>query len=433
MQKVAVIGAGYVGLVTATCLAELGNRVICVDNDTKKLNALKKGLIPIYEPGLKELVLKNKKARRLSFIHSIQDATKKSDIIFICVGTPARADGGADLIAVEKVASLIAKSMNGYKLIVGKSTVPAETGMHIKQTISLNNPGHHEFDVVSNPEFLREGQAIHDTFHPDRIVVGVESKRAEDVMRSLYSPLKAPIVVTNIPTAEIIKHACNCFLAAKISYINALAQICERINADVEKVAEGMGLDKRIGRAFLNAGAGFGGYCFPKDLDAFIHLAQSKGYDFELLKAVRKINAEQMKLMLKKVEEALWIVKGKTIGVLGLSFKAETDDVRNSISIEIIRSLMAAGAKVKAYDPKAMEKARAELKGVSFCRNAYEAAKGSDCLLVMTEWEEFRELDLKKVKSLLRQPVVIDGRNMFDPKAMKKHGFAYKCVGRGSA
>ena len=433
MQKVAVIGAGYVGLVTAVCLAELGNRVICIDNDTRKINSLKKGVMPIYEPGLKELVQKNRKAGKLQFIHSIGEATKKSDIIFICVGTPARADGGADLIAVEKVASLIAKAMNGYKLIVGKSTVPAETGMHIKQTISLNNPKRYDFDVVSNPEFLREGQAIHDTLHPDRIVIGVDSKRAETAMRRLYAPIKAPIVVTNIPTAEIIKHACNCFLSTKISFANALAQICERINADVEKVAEGMGLDKRIGRAFLNAGAGFGGYCFPKDLDAFIHLAQVKGYDFELLKAVRKINIEQKKLILKKVEDALWIVKEKTIGVLGLSFKPETDDTRNSISLEIIRELIASGAKVRAFDPQAMDKAKAELKGVKYCRSAYEAAKGSDCLLVMTEWDEFRSLDLKKLKTLLRQPVVIDGRNMFDPAHMKRNGLVYKCVGRGSA
>ncbi|MGE5308972.1 MAG: UDP-glucose dehydrogenase family protein [Deltaproteobacteria bacterium] len=431
MQKVAVIGAGYVGLVTASCLADLGNRVICVDNDRKKIESLKKGVIPIYEPGLKELVLKNKKAKRLSFIHSIAEATRSSDIIFIAVGTPPKADGGADLAAVEKVATEIARAMNGYKVIVGKSTVPAETGEQIKRTIGFNNPKGYEFDVVSNPEFLREGQAISDTFHPDRIVIGVESKRAEDTMRRLYSPIKAPILVTNIPTAEIIKHACNCFLATKISYINAVAHICERINADVEKVAEGMGMDKRIGRAFLNAGAGFGGYCFPKDLDAFIRMAEQKGYSFGLLKEVRQINAGQLQLIMKKIEDALWIIRDKTVGVLGLSFKPETDDIRNSIALEVVRALATAGARVKAYDPQAMEKAKQVMPGVKYCKNPYEAAKDSHCLVIMTEWKEFAGLDLKKVKSALNQPLVIDGRNMFDPAKLKKLGFDYRCVGRG--
>lgn len=430
MQKIAVIGAGYVGLVTATCLAEMGNRVICVDNDPKKLNALKKGVIPIYEPGLKELVLKNKRSKRLAFSHQIAEATRKSDIVFICVGTPARDNGEADLAAVEKVATQIGKALNGYKVIVGKSTVPAETGEHIRRTIQLSNPKKFPFDVVSNPEFLREGQAISDTFKPDRIVLGLDSTRAEKIMRALYAPIKAPIVVTNIPTAEIIKHACNCFLATKISYINAVAQICERINADVEKVAEGMGLDKRIGRSFLNAGAGFGGYCFPKDLDAFIYMAGEKGYDFDLLKAVRAINAEQAKYLLRKIEKALWIVKGKTIGVLGLSFKPETDDIRNSIALDIVKALVAAGAKVKAYDPKAMGKAKAALPRITYCASAYEACRDSHCLVVLTEWKEFAQLDMAKVRRLLCQPLVIDGRNMFDPAAMKKLGFVYKCVGR---
>lgn len=431
MQNIAVIGAGYVGLVTATCLAELGNRVICVDNDRRKLEALKKGTIPIYEPGLKELVAKNRKAKRLIFSHSIKEATQGSEIIFICVGTPPRRDGAADLSVVEKVCVQIAKAMNGYKVIVGKSTVPAQTGERIKHTIELNNPHGHDFDVVSNPEFLREGQAIKDTFHPDRIVLGVETKRAEKIMRGLYSKTKAPILVTNIATAEIIKHASNCFLATKISYINAIAQLCERINADVEMVAEGMGLDQRIGRAFLNAGAGFGGYCFPKDLDAFIHMAEERGYDFALLKAVRRINCEQQRHLLKMIEDALWNIKGKTIAVLGLSFKPDTDDTRNSISLEIIRALIAAGAKIKAYDPRAMKKAAAEVPRARYCSSAYEACRDSHCLLIMTEWEEFSRLNLEKLKKLMYQPLVIDGRNMFEPAGMKKAGLVYKCVGRG--
>jgi UDPglucose 6-dehydrogenase len=430
MHKIAVIGTGYVGLVTAACLADLGNQVICVDNDRKKLENLKKGIIPIYEPGLEGLIAKNRKLKRISFANSIKEAAQKSEIIFICVGTPAQADGAADLSAVEKVASEIARSMKDYKVIVGKSTVPAQTGERIKQTITMITAGKVDFDVVSNPEFLREGQAIHDTMHPERIVVGCESKRAEELMRKLYRAIKAPIVVTNIATAEIIKHACNSFLSTKISFINAIANICERVNADVEKVAEAMGLDKRIGRQFLNAGAGFGGYCFPKDLDAFIHLAEKKGYDFELLKAVRKINEGQKKVLLKKIEDALWVIKGKNIAVLGLSFKPNTDDIRNSVAIEIIEMLKHSGAKIKAYDPKAMPKAKTELAKVVFCKDAYDAAKNSDCLLIMTEWEEFKSLDLKKVKKLLHQPVIIDARNMFDPQKMKELGFVYKCIGR---
>jgi UDPglucose 6-dehydrogenase len=428
--KVGVIGAGYVGLVTAVCLSDLGNTVICVDNDKKKVENLKKGLVPIYEPGLDDLIAKNKKAGRLIFSGSIKEATQKSDIIFICVGTPPQDDGSADLSAMENVAYNIAKEMKEYKVIVEKSTVPAETGDKIKRTIEMNKAQDVSFDVVSNPEFLREGQAIKDTMHPDRVVIGVESKRAEKMMRDLFKPLKSSLIVTNIESAEIIKHASNSFLATKISFINAVAHVCEKVGADVEKVAEGMGADKRIGRAFLNAGVGFGGFCFPKDLDAFIHLAQHKGYDFELLKVVRKINEGQKKLLVKKVEEALWIIKNKTIAVLGLSFKPDTDDIRYSIPLDVIKMLQKAGANIKAYDPKAMDKAKAHLHGVKFCKDAYDAIKNSNCLLLMTEWNEFKVLDLVKVKKLLRQPVIVDARNMFEPVAMKKMGFVYKCFGR---
>lgn len=430
MFKIAVIGTGYVGLVTAACLADLGNQVICVDNDYKKLENLKKNIVPIFEPGLSELLQKNKLAKRIIFSHNIKEAAAKSEIIFICVGTPANADGGADLSAVEKVACEIAQVIKSYKVIVGKSTVPALTGERIKQAISLKTKDKIDFDVVSNPEFLREGQAIADTMHPDRIVIGVESRRAEEIMTKLYKPLKSPIVVTNIQTAEIIKHACNSFLSTKISFINAIAHICEKLGADVEKVAQAMGLDKRIAKDFLNAGLGFGGYCFPKDLDAFIHLAEKHGYNFELLKSVRKINNEQKGFFLKKINEVLWVVKNKNIGVLGLSFKPNTDDIRNSIAVNIIKTLKDAGAKIKAYDPQSMEKAKIELKGVKFCKNAYEVAKKSDCLVIMTEWEEFKKIDLAKIKKLMAQPVIIDGRNIFEPVLMKKLGFVYKCIGR---
>jgi UDPglucose 6-dehydrogenase len=430
MQRIAVIGTGYVGLVTAACLSDLGNQVICVDSDRKKLENLKKGIIPIYEPGLEALITKNRKKKRISFTHSITDATKKSEIIFICVGTPAQADGGADLAAVEKVATEIAKAINGYKVIVSKSTVPTQTGDKIRQTIVSLAGKNAAFDVVSNPEFLREGQAISDTMHPDRIVIGVATKRAETIMRQLYSPIKAPILVTNIATAELIKHAANSFLSTKISYINALANICEKVGADVEKVAEGIGMDKRIGRQFLNAGPGFGGYCFPKDLDAFIHIAQKNGYDFELLKAVRKINEDQKKVVFKKIEDTLWIIKDKTIAVLGLSFKPNSDDIRNSISIELVKSLKTHGARIRAYDPEAMDKAKLAVKGVTFVKDPYQAAKGANCVLIMTDWLEFAKLDLAKIKKLLSQPIIVDTRNMFDPARMKSLGFIYKCIGR---
>lgn len=430
-MRIAVIGAGYVGLVTAASLADLGNHIICVDNDRGKLKNLKKGIIPIYEPGLNELVKKCLKLKKLSFSHSIKEATGKSEIIFICVGTPRRENGSADLSSVQKVASEIAKAMKEYKIIVEKSTVPAQTGEWIRRTIEMNNSNRVSFDVVSNPEFLREGQAINDTLHPDRIVLGLESKRAERIMRQLYKPIKAPLITTNIKTAEVIKHACNCFLATKISFINAVALLCERVGADVQKVSQAMGLDKRIGRAFLNAGAGFGGYCLPKDLDAFIYLAQNKGYEFELLKVVRKINEEQREVLIKKIEEALWITTDKTIAVLGLSFKPNTDDIRCSPAIEVIKMLQKTKARIRAYDPQAMPKARAELKdSVRFCKSPYEAAENSDCLLIMTEWDEFKELDLVRLKKLLRQPIIIDGRNIFEPDNMKKLGFIYKSIGR---
>ena len=428
MQQVGVVGVGYVGLVTAAVFAELGNNVICNDNDRERINDLQKGRIPIYEPGLKELVKKNKK--RLTFTHSLPELVKKSLIIFICVGTPPRKDGSADLSFVENVTRDIARNIKDYKVIVSKSTVPVETGEWIKRTIKLNNKKRAHFSVVSNPEFLREGTAIKDSLEPERIVLGVEDKKSEKIMRQLFKPIKAPIVVTNIQTAEIIKHASNSFLATKISFINAVACLCEKVGADVTKVAEGMGLDNRIGRAFLNAGAGFGGFCFPKDLEAFIYIAKKAGYDFQLLKEVIRINQDQKKILVKKIEESVWIISGKTIGVLGLSFKPNTDDVRFSISIDVIKMLQQEGAKIKAYDPEAMPKAKKQLKNVKFCQNPYEVAKGADAILIMTEWDEFCKLDLIKFKKQLSQPLIVDARNIFQPANLKKLGFIYKSIGR---
>lgn len=429
-MNISIVGTGYVGLVTGACLADLGNEVICVDNDKAKIESLKKGKIPIYEPGLEEVVKRCRKNKNLFFTTSIKEGVKKSKIIFIAVGTPPRENGEADLSYVENVTKEIVLSMNSYKLIVEKSTVPVETGEKIRQTIIAHNRKKIDFDIASNPEFLREGSAIADFMHPERIVLGVESKRARDLLVELYKPLRSPFVITDIKSAEIIKHASNSFLAAKISFINALSCICEKVGADIRQVANGMGLDSRIGKNFLNAGVGFGGFCFPKDLAAFIKISERLGYDFELLKCVDKINREQLISFIKKIEEALWIVKNKTIGILGLSFKPNTDDLRYAPSLEIISSLLNSGAKIKCFDPQAMPKAKKLFKNINFCSNSYEVARDSDCLVIVTEWNEFKELDFKKIKKLLRHPLIIDGRNIYEPNDMKKLGFKYISVGR---
>ncbi|OGS44078.1 MAG: UDP-glucose 6-dehydrogenase [Elusimicrobia bacterium RIFOXYD2_FULL_34_15] len=429
-MKLAVIGTGYVGLTTGVCLAEIGHTVICVDNDIQKISSLKKNKIPIYEPDLEELLKKNVKNKHLSFSTSIKEAVKKSEVIFICVGTPPREDGSADLSYIETVASEIARDMDGYRLIVDKSTVPVETGEKVEMTIKRNLKKNLPFDVASNPEFLREGSAVYDTFNPDRVVIGVSSKKAENILREIYKPLNSKIVVTDIKSAEIIKHASNSFLATKISFINAVSNICERCGADVEKVAEGMGFDKRIGKTFLNAGIGFGGFCFPKDLEAFLWISQKLGYQFDLLKNVKEINENQKKNFIKKIEDTLWVMKGKTIGILGLAFKPNTDDMRFAPSIDIINKLQAEGAKIKAYDPKAVEKAKEILKNIIYCKNPYEVAKNSDCLVILTEWDEIRKIDLRKIKKLLKHPIIIDGRNIFEPTEMEKLGFIYKSMGR---
>jgi len=430
-MDISIIGSGYVGLVTGACFAELGNNVICVDNDAGKIARLKKGIIPIFEPGLEEMVLSNVRKKRLKFISSIKEAVKDSQIIFLAVGTPSLENGEADLTGIENVVRNIALNLTDYRLIVEKSTVPVETGKWVRHTIETYIRRRVKFDVASNPEFLKEGQAIGDFMHPDRIVVGVESKRAEELLVNLYKPLNAPIVVTDIKSAELIKHASNSFLATKISFINSISRICDKVGADIIEVARGMGLDKRIGSSFLNAGIGYGGSCFPKDLDAFITISQKLGYDFKLLRAVREVNEQQKDFFLDKIKDKLWIIKDKTIGVLGLSFKPNTDDIRNAPSIGIIRALQAEGAKIKAYDPSAMEKARNELEAVKFCSDPYSAAKDSDCLLIITEWDEFKELDFKKLKKLMKRPLIIDGRNIYDPAILKKAGFA--CEGIGTA
>jgi UDPglucose 6-dehydrogenase len=401
-----------------------------MDDDAAKIDILNKGHIPFYEPGLEPMVQKNAHAGRLSFSTSVEDCLEKADVVFICVGTPQGPDGSADLSSVENAAKRIAESMDGYKAIVDKSTVPVKTGMWVKKTIQLGNRRHYDFDVISNPEFLREGMAIQDFMHPDRIVVGVESERAAELMTELYKPLNAPMIVTNIETAELIKHASNAFLALKISYINALANICELVNADVTKVAEGMGYDKRIGRAFLDAGIGYGGYCLPKDVLAFIKIAEEVGYDFKLLRAVDKINQDQCRQIVKKAKELLWNLGGKTVGILGLAFKPDTDDIREAPSIKIIEQLKQEGVDIKAYDPAAMENIKQIFPDIGLCQDLYQVAEGSDALIIATDWKEFKEMELNRIKALLNQPVIIDGRNIFEPARMRELGFTYRSVGR---
>ncbi len=430
MKKVCMIGTGYVGLVTGTCLSEIGHRVICVDKVHSKIDTLNAGGIPIYEPGLGSLVKKNKRAKRLSFTTNLRQAVQASDLVFIAVNTPPLPDGSADLSYVEASTREVVAAATGYKPLVEKSTVPVQTGERIMNVLSALNKNTKLIEVASNPEFLREGTAIQDFLHPDRIVIGVESKKAEKILRELYAKIKAPLVVTDIKSAELIKHASNSFLALKISYTNAIAQICERVGADVTQVAEGMGLDKRIGRSFLNAGIGYGGSCFPKDVSAFIKIADKIGYDFALLKAVQTINDEQRRLLIKKLEDALWTFKGKVVGVLGLAFKPFTDDLRNAPSKDVIHALLEGGATIRAYDPVASENMKKVFPQIDYCGSAYEAAKGADALTLVTEWPEFKKLDLKKIKKIMNTPIFVDGRNVYDPIAMKNAGFTYQGIGR---
>jgi len=429
-MKLTIIGTGYVGLVTGTCFAEVGHQVVCVDKDAAKVKVLQSRGMPIYEPGLEELVGKNVAAGRLSFTDSTQAGVEKSDVIFIAVPTPPMPDGSVDLSFIEGVAREIAQSMTSYKIVVDKSTVPVKTGDKVAETIKRYCKAKVEFDVVSNPEFLREGFAVDDFMKPDRVVIGVRSQRPVPAMRSIYEPFSAPLIFTDINSAELIKHAANSFLALKISYINALSVICEATGANVREVANGMGMDARIGRRFLDAGLGFGGSCFPKDLSAFIKISEQLGYDFRLLKEVQRINAEQMERFVKKISETLWVLKDKKIGVLGLAFKQNTDDVRLSPAIELCQRLQKEGAVLRVHDPRAMEKARSVLAGVTYVDDLNEVAEGCDALVVATEWPEFKKLDLERARKCLTHPILFDGRNLFDPEEMEKLGFIYKSVGR---
>ena len=427
-MDLAIVGSGYVGLVTGTCFAEVGHRVICVDNDLKKVHQLQDGLIPIYEPGLEELVKKNVASGRLSFTASIGDAVAASKVIFIAVPTPPQPDGSVDLSFVEGVAREIAAHIKEYRIVVDKSTVPVKTGEKVAQTISRCNPGA-DIDVVSNPEFLREGSAVEDLMKPDRIVVGVSSERAISAMKEIYEPFNAPIMFTDLNSAELIKHAANSFLALKISYINAVAAICEASGANVVRVADGMGADKRIGRDFLNAGVGYGGSCFPKDISAFIRISRELGYEFRLLEEVEEINRNQKERFLKKIREALWVLRQKKIGVLGLAFKGNTDDVRSSVAIGIVQQLIAEGAEIRAYDPKAMDKARALVPEAIMVDKPEDVADGADALLVLTEWTEFKSLPWAVIKKKMLSPLLFDGRNLLKREEMRAAGFTYTGIG----
>ncbi|MDB6053596.1 MAG: ugd [Verrucomicrobiales bacterium] len=430
-MKLTIIGTGYVGLVTGTCFAEVGHQVICVDRDENKVKLLKSGGMPIYEPGLQELVQKNVASGNLSFTNSTVEGVEKSDVIFIAVPTPSMNDGSVDLSFIELVAREIAAAMTSYKIVVDKSTVPVKTGEKVSETIKRYCKAKVEFDVVSNPEFLREGFAVDDFMKPDRVVIGVLTQRPVAAMKEVYEPFNAPIIFTDINSAELIKHAANSFLALKISYINAVSQICEASGANVQEVANGMGMDLRIGRKFLDASLGFGGSCFPKDLSAFIHISEELGYDFALLREVQKINSEQMNRFVKKIIETLWVVKDKTIGVLGLAFKQNTDDVRMSPALDLCLRLQKEGARLRVHDPKAMEKAKAVLKDVIYVDDMNDVADGCDALIIATEWPEFKKLDLERARKALTHPILFDGRNLFDVEEMEKLGFIYKSIGRG--
>src|SRR5690242_2057237 len=429
-MKLSIIGTGYVGLVTGTCFAEVGHEVICVDNDANKVKLLQGGGIPIYEPGLEELVQKNVTAGRLKFTNSTAEGVEKSDVIFIAVPTPPQPDGSVDMSFIERVARDIAGAMTSYKIVVDKSTVPVKTGDKVAETIKRYCKAPVDFDVVSNPEFLREGFAVEDLMNPDRIVIGVKSQNPVARMKEIFSPFKAPLIITDINSAELIKHASNSFLALKISYINAISVLCEAAGANVQEVALGMGMDARIGRRFLNPSLGFGGSCFPKDLSAFIKIAEQVGYDFRLLKEVQQINVEQMERFVKKISDTLWVLKDKCIGVLGLAFKQNTDDVRTSPAIDLCQRLQKEGAILRVHDPKAMEKAKAILRDVTFVEEMNEVAEGCDALVIATEWEEFKKLDLDRARKALTHPIMFDGRNLFDPAEMERMGFIYKSIGR---
>ncbi len=432
-MNIAVIGAGYVGLVTGACFAEFGVKVTVADSNAEKIAALKSGTVPIYEPGLEEMLKKNVREGRLAFTADAAAAIKGSLVVFIAVGTPNRGDGHADLSYIEKVARTIAENMDSYKVIVTKSTVPVGTGERLKEIIGGGLKESIDFDVVSNPEFLREGAAIEDFLRPNRVVIGAESQQAVAILKDLYRPLyliETPTVITDVKTAEMIKYASNAFLATKVSFINEIANLCERVGADVQMVAKGMGLDGRIGSKFLHPGPGFGGSCFPKDLLALARIAAETGYDFKILEAVLAVNLRQREFALAKIKTALGGLSGKRVAVLGLAFKPNTDDIRESPAVAIVQALQREGATVSAYDPAAMEEAGRVLEHVSWASGPYEAAKGADALVLATEWNQFRSLDLNQLKQSLKRPIFIDLRNVYDPQRMAEAGFVYESFGR---
>ena len=448
-MRISIIGCGYVGLVTGACLSEIGHEVICTDNDVKKIAVLAEGGVPIYEQHLEAILKESRRSGRIRFTTDMAETVRQGDAIFICVGTPPLETGEADLSAIENVARQIASESRSPKLVVEKSTVPVQTGQQLKRALTVYSRNHGaRFHVASNPEFLREGTAVGDFLHPDRIVIGVEDEEAEKQLREIYRPIldgkfhcpvhapKCPphpapsLLVTTINSAELIKHASNSFLALKISYANLIADVCERMGANVEEVTRAMGMDPRIGPQFLNAGLGFGGFCLPKDIQAFIRLAERAGVDFAMLREAERINKQRIDFFLEKVRRALWVVKDKQIGVLGLAFKPNTDDIRFAPAMEILRRLQSEGAHLRASDPEAMEKTRAIYPQIAYHRDPYEVARGSDALLLLTEWEEFRTLDWERVRNLMARPLVLDARNMTNPAQMRALGFEYDCFGR---
>jgi UDPglucose 6-dehydrogenase len=433
MRNICVIGSGYVGLVTGTCFADLGNRVITLDINEEKIDSLRRGIMPIYEPGLEELVERNVKAGRLLFTTSYAEALRDAEFVFVCVGTPSGVDGEADLKYVRAAATTIAETMDHPLIIINKSTVPVGTGDWTAEIVEAAQPTPIDFAVVSCPEFLREGAAIGDFQMPDRTVLGSTNREAAEKVAELYAPLNAPIMITDIRTAEMIKYASNAFLATRISFINEISIICERMGADVEEVARGMGLDKRIGPHFLKAGVGYGGSCFPKDVKALAHMAQTHGMHPQLLNAGMEINNFQRKHILLKLRDVLGhdSFEGVTVGVLGLAFKENTDDIRESPAVSVVRSLLNMGATVKAYDPVAMENTAREVDGVTLCEHPYAVAEDADALLLLTPWNEFKQLDMRRILASMKQAVLIDGRNLYEPEAMRDLGFTYRGVGRG--
>ncbi|RKX30669.1 MAG: UDP-glucose 6-dehydrogenase [Verrucomicrobia bacterium] len=433
-MKITMVGAGYVGLVTGTCFAEIGHNVLCVDNDARKIEMLTKRRMPIYEEGLEDLVIRNMDKERLRFTTSIKEGTEFAEVIFIAVGTPPGYHGEPNLSYVEQVGRQVAAHMTDYRLLVEKSTVPVNTGIQLKRTVSKYLREKVDFDVASNPEFLREGSAVHDAFNPDRIVVGVESERAARLLREIYEPIISrsgcEFLVMNIPSAELTKHASNSFLATKISFINAVSRVCELAGADIEQVAHGMGLDPRIGPSFLRAGVGYGGSCFPKDVDAFVHLADQLGYDFRLLREVQRINQGQREHLLRKIQHELWVIQDKVIAIFGLAFKPGTDDIREAPSLYFVSELLKEKAKLRLWDPVATEKFRSVYPDLDYFDDPLECAKGAELLLILTDWPQIRQIDLARLKEAMKCPAIIDGRNMFDPRTMREMGFDYSCVGR---